>query len=541
VETSNFVAPVPEPDGRLPFRLWIGAIGHRHLLDYDRCRLDVHETLASLHEYLARCRNTPIKFTVISALAEGADRLIVEEARKCLRDVELHVVLPLSKDRYLEDFDTRASRKEFEELLESAAESHPIHHVANRDAAYERAARVIVDSSDIVLALWDGRPSSRGGTGETVRYARERDVCTYILPAWRADREGEAPLAVSQGPPRPGESARASLERFEEYNAQPGKAIAPVLAAADRRVEETRSSSAVQVRYEEICDWAFPRMARAERLAARYQGYHRLAATTIYALAALAVCVVAARVSFGLSDRWLYAEVLAMVLLLGTYWQARRHRLNERWQGYRSLAESLRSAMFSSLTGGPALAVRERPSGSGPQKRWHQRAFDEAWRERPPKSRGGVALNELRRILRTEWLESQIDYHRRTARVCRSRRRRLTIPLVVLFIATFFIALAHAAELVDGKPASQWLGFFAIAFPAVGTALVGLRDQRQYRLHEQRSKQTVERLRRLNEELDGKAHLDALQQVVEDASSILDTENLDWAGVVDVQDIELVL
>lgn len=38
--------------------------------------------------------------------------------------------------------------------------------------------RYMVDNSDIVLAVWDGRP---GGTGSTVAYARKRGRCLLIL------------------------------------------------------------------------------------------------------------------------------------------------------------------------------------------------------------------------------------------------------------------------------------------------------------------------------------------------------------------------
>lgn len=49
--------------------------------------------------------------------------------------------------------------------------------------------RYMVDNSDIVLAVWDGRP---GGTGSTVAYARKRGLCLLILDPVTAEPVGSA-------------------------------------------------------------------------------------------------------------------------------------------------------------------------------------------------------------------------------------------------------------------------------------------------------------------------------------------------------------
>ncbi|MEY2438480.1 MAG: hypothetical protein QOF97_3316, partial [Acidimicrobiaceae bacterium] len=55
-----------------------------------------------------------------------------------------------------------------------------------REAAYERAGRAVVETSDVLVALWDGGASrGRGGTAEMVAYARERGVPVEVVPVRR--------------------------------------------------------------------------------------------------------------------------------------------------------------------------------------------------------------------------------------------------------------------------------------------------------------------------------------------------------------------
>ena len=56
---------------------------------------------------------TKVGYTILSALAEGADRLVPERALSVLTDVDLHAVLPLKERDYQSDFQTEGSRREF--------------------------------------------------------------------------------------------------------------------------------------------------------------------------------------------------------------------------------------------------------------------------------------------------------------------------------------------------------------------------------------------------------------------------------------------
>ncbi len=89
------------PD-RLP--LVIGVTGHRDLRDQDvaRLELEVAAILARLRrDYLGQGTETPL--VVVSALAEGADRLVARVALKA--GARLIAPMPLPVDEYRRDFE----------------------------------------------------------------------------------------------------------------------------------------------------------------------------------------------------------------------------------------------------------------------------------------------------------------------------------------------------------------------------------------------------------------------------------------------------
>jgi hypothetical protein len=121
----------------------------------------------------------PYTLVIVSPLAEGADRLVAKEvlAWRGTRQVgpaTLEVLLPLPEDSYLNDFQTSQSKEEFWKLRALARTVQAIDPPMPRPAAYEAVGRAVVDACDVLIALWDGKPSrGQGGTAEIVDYARQ--------------------------------------------------------------------------------------------------------------------------------------------------------------------------------------------------------------------------------------------------------------------------------------------------------------------------------------------------------------------------------
>ncbi len=171
----------------------IGVAGHRFLAEPGRV-LDALEVVA-----VRLAEQLPGPWTVVSALAEGADRIAAGQllARPGSR---LVVVLPLPRDDYETDFATPASRDEFRRLLARADEVVTVDPQPDRDAAYEAGGIAMLDRSDVLLAVWDGRSAQgRGGTADIVARARERALPLAWVHAGNRRPGTEQPTSLGEG------------------------------------------------------------------------------------------------------------------------------------------------------------------------------------------------------------------------------------------------------------------------------------------------------------------------------------------------------
>lgn len=145
--------------------------GHRSLVA-------TTEVVQAIDEALSRISGafpgTPL--TIVSPLAEGADRLVV--ARAFARGHRrLIVPLPLPAADYLRSFTSPDSERAFLALLEQADEVIELPPAATDVEAYHAAGRWILDHVDALVAVWDGQPpQGAGGTGGIVEEARARGL-----------------------------------------------------------------------------------------------------------------------------------------------------------------------------------------------------------------------------------------------------------------------------------------------------------------------------------------------------------------------------
>jgi hypothetical protein len=124
------------------------------------------------------------RLRVVSSLAEGADRVVAEEAMEL--GYQMHCAMPFPKEEYEKDFQPKdtpisapltPSQQEFRRLLQYGEKNGGyacFEMDGNRrfeGRSYGAAARVVLHHSDILLAIWDGGPSR--GTGGTVDKMRE--------------------------------------------------------------------------------------------------------------------------------------------------------------------------------------------------------------------------------------------------------------------------------------------------------------------------------------------------------------------------------
>lgn len=143
----------------------IGVTGHRELKkeDIETYKLKVFQQLNILKQKYN-------KLILYSALADGADRLVIYEAQKL--NIKFIAILPFTKELYKNDFDLN-SKIEFDDLLTNSDNIIQIPHksIFSKRVQYELAGHYISDNSDILFALWDKKYNRlQGGTSEIVKY-----------------------------------------------------------------------------------------------------------------------------------------------------------------------------------------------------------------------------------------------------------------------------------------------------------------------------------------------------------------------------------
>lgn len=144
----------------------LGVAGHRWVVPGDYLATVIRSALDHVTAM------SPGPLTVLSQLAEGADRIIAHAGLE-RPDARLIAVLPRPILDYLSDFPSRSSVDEFTLLLNRAWQVIELPDLGDPVRQYAAAAALVVESSDAMLVVWDGHPpQGAGGTGESVEHAR---------------------------------------------------------------------------------------------------------------------------------------------------------------------------------------------------------------------------------------------------------------------------------------------------------------------------------------------------------------------------------
>jgi hypothetical protein len=115
----------------------------------------------------------------ITSLAIGADQTFAELILRA--DGELHVVVP--SRLYESTFAHDADLQRYEAILRLASRVDRLEFPNPTPAAFYAAGRRVVDLSDTLVAVWDGKPAAGlGGTADIVRYANE--LQTPVVVVW---------------------------------------------------------------------------------------------------------------------------------------------------------------------------------------------------------------------------------------------------------------------------------------------------------------------------------------------------------------------
>ena len=520
---------------RIPARIVVGVTGHRRLDNEALLAAEVEAILERIKSLLPPLKSTPVVFTVLSPLAEGADRLV---ARVVLDRTggRLEAVLPLNREDYAGDFSPSGSREEFEGLLARARTCRVLPPSPSRAEAYARAGRHVVDHCDVLIAIWDGKSGNgQGGTGETVSYARDKRCPLFWI---RADGRPETVFERGRGfDPR-------TFKDLDAYNAE---------RTDEQRIEEKLGKRCAELRrkardaglapagLDDACGYTLSHYFRTDLLALRYRHLHYRAGSLIYTLATGAGITAALQALFlpGWPSLALF-EVILIGAVLGVVWVGHRRRWHAKWIDCRFLAERFRSALFLTLSRVEATAPRfPRSLNQAVSYRdWTVAAFMSFWRGLPRTDASAVpGFPGLRSFLLDAWIEDQIRYHQGTERRHRRRHLRLSRVGIVLFGLTFAAAFLHFVG-AGGESLGRILLFLAIVFPAVAASLGAVRTHREYLRNAQRSQEMVLHLAGLKARMKEARDPGSFFPLVREAEEIMLQENADWRVVVRFHELE---
>jgi len=140
----------------------VGITGHQRLGDSKQwVQQEVCQLLVAL----------PAPLIGISSLAAGADQLFANAILK--QRGLLEVVIPFAG--YESTFSEDRDREEFHRLLKLSVRFETLERHGTDEEAYFAAGKKLIDVSDLVVAVWDGKPAAGlGGTGDVVKYASQQ-------------------------------------------------------------------------------------------------------------------------------------------------------------------------------------------------------------------------------------------------------------------------------------------------------------------------------------------------------------------------------
>ena len=365
--------------------LIVGVTAHRDLVPALQPDLE-----AAVRAFLLRMRSLhpQLSVAVMSGLAEGGDRLVAQCAIEL--GMPLLAPLPLALDDYLTDCSSAESADALRTLLQQAqvielplAEGNDAASVhtrgAARDRQYAQLGVYVSSHCQVLLALWDGKPSdAAGGTSDVLHYHLygempglgaadaapnlladdDSDLAFHIFcPRDRAGGEVAEPLAsrwMTRNESFPGEGPLPEnyerlFNQLGEFNAD-AKLYAEEIASASRSLlpapEEIRCSGAV-LRIDAM-------YRRADWLALHFRTRVHHSMLLLHVLAVLTGLLLMTYSEFMARPAVLAALLGLFAVGVAVAWLGKRRSWHRRYLDYRVLAEGLRVQCYWTIAGVPS-------------------------------------------------------------------------------------------------------------------------------------------------------------------------------------------
>jgi hypothetical protein len=141
----------------------VGITGHQRLQNPEDWEW-VRQELNTLLRYL------PQPLIGVTCLAIGADQLFADAV--LLNGGELEAVIPFPE--YAKNFEG-AGKLEYQRLLNRSCRVTILQKKSSAEEAYFEAGKVVANSSDFIIGVWNGEAAAGlGGTADVIRYAMQK-------------------------------------------------------------------------------------------------------------------------------------------------------------------------------------------------------------------------------------------------------------------------------------------------------------------------------------------------------------------------------
>ena len=529
----------------------------------------------------------------ISAIADGADQIAADSALSL--GWELQAILPFRRDDYRGSLADPESRERFDALIGRASRVLELPGgTPGNVEAYVMAGRATVAHCDILIAVWDGLPPrGRGGTAEVVQMAvaRGRPVI-HIVPdpvqpanlLWAAfdpvvDTSGIDPMSerpfdedhvdrMLKGllllPPDEREHrflARFFAERLRfrfRYEYRLLLAVTGVRRMRLSDLNEKASARWIEEEwrdYREKCFDGNELKAPIDLLEEAYNWADRLATNLAltyrsghifsFVMGGLAVCMGLGAFMFPhLKIQEAFLEMLITLAVILNAHFATKREWHRRWLDYRQLAERLRPMRSLKLLG---IAMPDPPgTETNPvANRWIDSYASGIWRAIgcPSGVIDDATAALIAKAVADHEIEPQVSYHKRNAKVIHLLDKRLEKVGTFLFFATLIVSdvtlvgLATNAYYVTEY--SNWFTLVGAGFPALATAVFGIRFQGDFGGDALRSLATADTLQAIDKELRKEPALSRAADLTEQAARFMLSDLDEWRLVNQQRDLSV--
>jgi hypothetical protein len=445
---------------RLP--IIFGVTGHRDLRPEDLNAL--RRTVAGIfRDYREDYPHTP--FILLSALAEGADRLVAEVALE-QPDVRLVAPLPFEQKEYERDFVDPKSLGDFRRLLGRAeqvfemplAEGCTPENIQERDGDWRSRQYAVVGEflarhSHVLIALWDGIDNSKIGGTVWVKKKRELWQAEASDRFQQADPLGYGPfvhvitprVSDSTVPPRACQLATCLPRRGKmSHEEAPYQLVYGEMDVFNADVLEHQSSPKSSAAREIAAGYLYPK-AKSAVLEVTLQSMRSLYATAdclagvwqtrtlrslrYVILGVLVAGLVFEGVSHVIHPVWGESQLAPFVFVFFLVavacacavrsWSARLKE-HDKYLNYRALAEALRVQFFWRLAGVADSVGRNYEGRQWRELDWMRAAAHAQWvltgADLPYRERGaaGAIAHGITEV-REHWVVNQEHFFKRKA------------------------------------------------------------------------------------------------------------------------------